>query len=33
MCWHTTNSHLNSGFRCGLAAPFDTTYERLILTR
>jgi hypothetical protein len=33
MCWHTTGSHLNSGFRCGLAAPFDTTYERLILTR
>lgn len=29
MCWHTTGSHRNSGFRCGLAAPFDTTYERL----
>ena len=33
MCWHTTNSHLSSGFRCGLTTPFDTTYERLILTR
>jgi hypothetical protein len=33
MCWHTAASHLSAGFRCGLAAPFDTTYERLILTR